>query len=140
MDSLKVHVPEVLIVEENEQLSQDLRDQFTAKGYLVRVAHTGPAAIATAVTYRHHAMIVDLDLLDMDGLELLSYLKEIDSQFMPIVLMNQPDAGVKHKLIAVGAFACLVKPCNTRELDALVSWVIKVRMLSSNRQEELLMA
>lgn len=140
MDTSEVYVPEVLVVEENEELSQDLRDRFTAKGYRVRVAHTGPAAIATAVTCRHHVMIVDLDLLDMDGLELLSHLKEIDPQFMPIVLMNQPDAGVKRKLIAIGAFACLVKPCNTRELDALVSWVIKVKMLSSHRQEELLRA
>lgn len=138
MESREVQVPEILIVEEDEDLSQGLHDRFTAKGYRVRVAHTGPAALAAAATCRHQVVIVDLDLLDMDGLELLSHLKEIDPQFMPIVLMNQPDAGVKQELISIGAFACLVKPCSVRELDALVSWVIKVKMLSADRQEELL--
>jgi len=136
MTTVAKHTGEVLIVQENPDLSKELESRLIAKGYVVRVAHTGPAAIALAVTNRHHVVIVDLDLLDMDGMEVLRYLKEVDLGLMPIVLMNQPSSAVKQELIALGAFACLVKPCNVLELDALIDWAAKVKELSSERAEQ----
>lgn len=136
METGNLDIPEILIVEDDEDLGLALSDRFKSLGYHVRVARTGPEAIAIAVDHNHHAVILDLNLADMDGLQVLRSLKEIDPTLLAVVLISEPDTTLKKEVSALGAFECLVKPYNSHELDAFISWAIKVKPLLQSRQRD----
>lgn len=136
MDRMTPDVPEVLIVENDDDIGLGLRDRYQSLGCQVHVARTGAAAIAIAATHDFHAVILDLSLPDMDGVEVLGFLKEIDPTLSTVVLASELDTQVRKEVIALGVFGYLVKPCNGHELDAFLSWAVKVKMLSIHKNQD----
>lgn len=136
MDRAAPDVPEVLIVENDEDIGLGLRDRYQSLGYQVHVARTGAAAIAIAAIHDFHAAILDLDLPDLGGLEVFRFLKEIDPTLSILVLTSEPDAQIRKEVVVLGAFGHLVKPYKCHELDAFLSWAIMVKMLSLHKSQE----
>ena len=45
-------------------------------GHLVRIAHTGPTALAAALDYRPHVMLLDIGLPEWDGYEVAKRIRQ----------------------------------------------------------------
>ncbi len=107
----------VLVVDDEMQILRLLRRTLEAHGYAVEAVDTGGAALA-AVGRRHpDAVLLDLMLPDMDGLEVCRSLRE-HLQAPIIVLSARGEERTKVEALDLGADDYLTKPFGTAELLA----------------------
>jgi CheY-like chemotaxis protein len=66
----------VLIVEDNRDAADTLRDLLELSGYEVEVAYSGPAGIEAAQRFHPEAVLCDLGLPGMDGYAVASELRK----------------------------------------------------------------
>jgi DNA-binding response OmpR family regulator len=115
----------LLVVEDNEQLAQLLRQGFKAEGYETDVLATASEAQAAIATTRYAALILDLGLPDGDG---LSILREIRQRKDPLpVLVLTARGGVHDRVSGLrsGADDYLVKPFAFEELLARLEALLR---------------
>ena len=109
--------PLVLVVEDEPQMRKFVRIALEAHDYRVIEAGTAAEAIQQAVSYTPDAVVLDLGLPDMDGMEVTRRLREWSA--VPILVISargQEDSKVK--ALAGGADAYLTKPFGAAELMA----------------------
>ena len=68
--------PTVLVVDDEVQILRFLRPALESEGYRVVEAQTGREALVQASTRAPDVIVLDLGLPDIDGLEVLSRLRE----------------------------------------------------------------
>ena len=73
-------------------------------GYRVSVAGTGAEALSKAKAESLSAVVLDLMLPDMDGLSVLTLLKQIDPVLPVIMLTAFVEVAKKHSSLTEGAF------------------------------------
>ena len=66
----------ILIVEDEVALSQQIKDFFSDKGFVVDVANTGSDGYYLAKEYPIDAAIIDIGLPDFSGIELINRLRK----------------------------------------------------------------
>jgi two-component system KDP operon response regulator KdpE len=111
--------PRILVVDDEPQLTRVLRTGLKARGYDVRVAADGLAALETFGDWHPELVITDLAMPDMDGLELCRRLRLI-SQVPIIVLSAKGEEKTKVAALDIGADDYVTKPFGIDELLARV--------------------
>jgi PAS domain S-box-containing protein len=122
--------PAILIVDDDPDIALVLHDLLAHTGYRVEVAGTGAEALAKAKSESFAAALLDLMLPDMDGLSVLTLLKEIDPVLPVIMLTAFVEVAKKHGSLTEGAFGYLTKPYDADELKALIRRAVGVKDLS----------
>jgi two-component system KDP operon response regulator KdpE len=108
---------EVLVVEDEVQIRRLLRFTLEEAGFAMREAETGQAGLSEIAHRRPDAIILDLGLPDMSGIDVLKRLRE----WSPVpVLILSVFGEEKSKIAALdaGADDYLTKPFGTGELLA----------------------
>ncbi|MBM4046372.1 MAG: response regulator transcription factor [Planctomycetes bacterium] len=116
--------PRILIVEDDEKLCRLLGDYLGPLGYEVEAIHDGPAGLARALDQRYDALILDLMLPGMSGLEVLRELRRA-SQVPVLVLTALGDEVDRIAGLEIGADDYLPKTFSTRELLARLRAVLR---------------
>lgn len=88
------HQVSILIIDDEPQIRKFLDIALRAQGYQVHVAENGLKGLEILVTQRIGLLILDLGLPDMDGLEVLTELRQW-SDIPVIVLSARPDENQK---------------------------------------------
>lgn len=122
--------PAILIVDDDPDIALVLHDLLSHAGYRVEVAGTGAEALAKAKLESFAAALLDLMLPDMDGLSVLTLLKEIDPVLPVIMLTAFVEVAKKHGSLTEGAFGYLTKPYDAEELKALIRRAVGLKDLS----------
>ncbi len=122
--------PTILIVDDDPDIALVLHDLLEHVGYRVSVAGTGAEALAKAKVESLSAVLLDLMLPDMDGLSVLTLLKEVDPILPVIMLTAFVEVAKKHSSLTEGAFGYLTKPYDPEELKALIRRAVGVKHLS----------
>ncbi len=122
--------PAVLIVDDDPDIGLVLHDLLRHDGYQVQVTSTGAEALARAKDASFSAVLLDLMLPDMDGLSVLTLLKQIDPLLPVIMLTAFVEVAKKHGSLTEGAFGYLTKPYDGEELKALIKRAVGVKHLS----------
>jgi two-component system KDP operon response regulator KdpE len=107
----------VLVVDDEAAILRFLQVSLTAYGYTVSLAGTGEAAISMASAQRPDAIILDLGLPDLDGIDVLRVLREW-TQTPVIVLSVRGQEADKIAALDAGADDYLTKPFGMGELLA----------------------
>jgi two-component system, OmpR family, KDP operon response regulator KdpE len=68
--------PTVLVVDDNLDILAALRDLLEHQGYRVTCASTCRDALAQAMGFRYHAVLLDIGFPDRDGLSVLDLLRK----------------------------------------------------------------
>jgi DNA-binding response OmpR family regulator len=118
-------VTQILVVEDDPDLRQTLRDALTLTGYGVETVGDGQAAVAALAARSFALMVLDLGLPRMDGLDVLRRLRASDNP-MPVLVLTARD-GVEHRVLGLrlGADDYLAKPFALEELEARVAALIR---------------
>jgi two-component system KDP operon response regulator KdpE len=111
--------PLILLVEDEPQMRRFLKVALEGSGYRYREAGTGQEGLALAVQDRPDVVLLDLGLPDLDGLEVVTRLREW-SRTPVIVISARGQEGDKVGALDAGANDYLTKPFGTRELLARI--------------------
>ena len=109
----------ILIVDDEPQITRVLRTGLATRGYEVRVAADGEAALDTFKDWPPDLVITDLAMPDLNGLELCRRLRLI-SQIPIIVLSVRGEERTKVEALDAGADDYVTKPFGIEELLARV--------------------
>jgi CheY-like chemotaxis protein len=117
----------VLVVEDDRELAGVLADALAEYGYRVECAHDGAVALARLTEQRPAAIILDLLMPEMDGLEFLGSRKDNSaiSDIPVIVLTGQ--RGMTSKARALAADVVLEKPVKLLMLVEAIHRVVELR-------------
>jgi two-component system response regulator QseB len=116
----------LLLVEDNEALSEMLAAHLHQRGFAVDPVTTGAAAL-TALTNQtpYDAIILDLGLPDMDGMEILRHLRATQSM-LPALILTARDS-ITHRVAGLNAGAddYILKPFDLTEFEARLRAVLR---------------
>lgn len=115
--SSSVAPPLVLVVDDEPQIRRLLRITLDAAGYAVSEAETGRRGLAQIATQPPDAILLDLGLPDMSGVEVVRQVREW-SQVPVIVVTVQAAEADKVAALDAGADDYLTKPFSAAELTA----------------------
>ena len=107
----------ILIVDDEPQIRRLLRVSLNAAGYEVNEADNGRHCLTTVATHPPDAIILDLGLPDLSGLEVLRQLREW-TQVPVLVLTVLKAESDKVAALDAGADDYLTKPFGAAELTA----------------------
>jgi len=113
----------ILIVDHDISSSDALELMLHASGYSqTRVAYSGQAALAIAVEFRPSVVLLDLDLLDMSGLEVARLLRErAQSNDLRLIALTSSREHAGRELARVAGFErYLLKPVAADDLSGLL--------------------
>lgn len=117
----------VLLVEDEKDVVDLLRYHFRKAGFKVEIANTGDAGLAAVRSQRPDAVVLDLMLPGMTGLEVCRALK-IDSETASIpVLMLTARSEVKDRVkgLEIGADDYVTKPFSPKEVVLRVQGLLR---------------
>lgn len=109
--------PDLLVIDDEVQIRRLLRLTLESAGYRVREAETGALGLNEAAVQRPDAVILDLSLPDLGGLEVLRRIREW-SHIPVLILSVRGDEADKIAALDAGADDYLTKPFGGGELLA----------------------
>ncbi len=109
----------VLVVDDEPQITRVLRTSLSGQGYAVRTASDGDEALEIMRTWPPDLVITDLSMPNMAGLELCRRIR-MKAQMPIIVLSVRGEERVKVEALDAGADDYVTKPFNMNELIARV--------------------
>mgnify|MGYP001029003703 CR=1 FL=1 len=111
----------ILIVEDNRDIAANLGDFLSDRDHEVDYAYDGPTGLNLAKTHPFDALVLDLSLPGMDGLELARQLRQEAKIDIPILMLTARDQ-LEDKLAGFdsGADDYLVKPFELKEVEARI--------------------
>jgi CheY-like chemotaxis protein len=111
----------VLVVDDELEVRQVLREFLSSRGYDVTTASGGAEAVAIVGTVKPDLVLLDVAMPDMDGVETLKRIVAIEPALSVIMVTANSDIGTTSKLLALGAVDYVPKPFDLDYLDQAVS-------------------
>ncbi|MFD3656716.1 response regulator [Streptomyces sp. NPDC058620] len=110
-------MPRVLVVEDDAQLVRALKINLQARAFEVEEASDGGSALRLAAAHRPDAILLDLGLPDMDGVELIKAIR--GWSLVPILVLSARHLSEdKVRALDAGADDYVTKPFSMDELLA----------------------
>ena len=114
----------VLIVEDEQSISNFISAILTANGYDTMVVRSGEEALTMISSHCPDLIVLDLGLPDMDGMEVLKSVRKWSN--LPVVVVSaRQSEDDKVTALDCGADDYLVKPFGTSELLARIRTAIR---------------
>ena len=117
-------MPTVLVVDDEPKIAQLARDYLEHAGFAVLPAADGAAALATFRARRPDAIVLDLGLPRVDGLDVVRAIRR-DSSVPIVILTARGDETDRVTGLELGADDYVVKPFSPKELVARVRAVLR---------------
>jgi two-component system, OmpR family, response regulator len=117
--------PRVLVVDDEESITELVGMALRYEGFQVEVARSGHDALGAATSFRPHLIVLDVMLPDVDGFEVQRRLAA-DRLRVPILFLSargEPEAKVRG--LTMGADDYVTKPFSVEELVARVHAVLR---------------
>lgn len=120
---------DILIVEDNREIAELLRDFLRAENYTISLAETGEKALSLYEKYGARLVVLDIMLPGIDGFEVCRKIREQENT--PILIVSAKDSK-EDKLngLILGADDYIEKPYDIDILLAKISGIFKRRYQS----------
>ena len=114
----------LLIIEDNPQNSYLMRYLLEMHGFVIRIAECGRDGIEEALQSRPHAIILDIQLPEMDGYMVAEELKKHPhlAEVPIIAVTSYAMVGDRERILNAGATGYIEKPINP---DTFVAEIIQ---------------
>lgn len=128
----KAMTAKVLLVDDDAELAELLRDYFSGEGFAVDTVPDGAAGVIAALTGDYDVVVLDVMMPVMDGIEVLRRIRQASS--VPVIMLTgRGDDADRINGLELGADDYVPKPCTPRELTARIRAILK-RTASGNTQ------
>src|SRR6266700_4559970 len=113
----------ILIIEDDQIVANIYRNKFSIDGFQVEIAHDGVAGLDSIRSFRPDAVVLDLMLPKMTGVDLMKKVRsEAEFQKLPIIVFsNTYLTNMVQEAWKAGATKCLSKSnCTPRQVVEVV--------------------
>ena len=127
----------ILVVDDEPKITQLVRDYLERAGFAVLVAYDGKKALSLAKTERPDAVILDLGLPQLDGLDFTREFRKASNA--PIIMLTaRSEESDKLIGLELGADDYMTKPFSPKELVARVRVVFRRIENATNANSEMI--
>ncbi|WP_376742705.1 response regulator [Ensifer canadensis] len=115
----------ILLVEDNQVLAEGLSAILRGSGYAVDVVSDGASAHAVAAAETFDLVILDLNLPEMDGLDVLRAMRARQNSAAVLILTARGSPEERVKGLDLGADDYMIKPFDIGEFEARVRVLLR---------------
>ena len=124
----------ILVIEDNAELSEQIRSSLEYALYVVDVAFDGEQGLFLGETEHYDAVILDLGLPKLDGLNVLQHWRASDNHVPVLILTSRHTWHEKVAGLRAGADDYLAKPFEFEEILARLEALIRrARIVSAHK-------
>lgn len=125
----------ILLVEDEQSLSDTIKLNLELEGYVVQTAHDGKSALKTFKGERFNLIVLDVMLPEMDGFTVCEAIR-LDNPDIPILFLTAKNSSTDRiNGLKIGADDYLTKPFNLEELLLRVQILLKRYSKDSDHPE-----
>jgi two-component system OmpR family response regulator len=117
----------ILVAEDNRTLADGLAAVLRGSGYAVDVVGDGSSANAATAAADYDLVVLDLNLPEMDGLDVLRAMRGRNSNSAVLILTARAAMDERIKGLDLGADDYMTKPFDVPELEARVRVLLRRR-------------
>jgi putative two-component system response regulator len=125
----------ILVVDDEEAIRTSLARFLRARGFDVTTAESGRAAVTALQNEKFLAMLSDIRMPEMTGLELVPEAHRIDPDLAIIMLTAVNDAPTATEALGMGAMDYLMKPVELGDLATALERALHKRALSIDQRK-----
>jgi len=122
--------PTLLIIDDERNVLYALEKSLSSESLLVITALTARHGLELVASEKPSAVILDVRLPDMSGLDAFTRLREIDPRLPVIIITAHGTSETAIEATKRGAYEYLVKPYDLRDLKAAVAGALELSRLS----------
>jgi two-component system, OmpR family, response regulator ResD len=126
----------ILIVDDDENISEILNMYLESAGYTTKIANTGKRAQELFLEYNPDLVLLDVMIPGIDGIDVLKWVRK-QGEVPVIMLTAKGDTFDKVLALELGADDYIVKPFEPKELLARVKAVLR-RYSADNYKSEII--
>lgn len=115
----------LLVVEDNKKLSKEMVETMTEAGYSVDFSYTGNEGEEKASINKYDAILLDLNLPDADGMDVLHTIRNASITTPVIIISARDELEDRTSGLDLGADDYPVKPFQLSELKSRVNALIR---------------
>jgi two-component system, NtrC family, response regulator AtoC len=124
----------ILVVDDEKNMRWALERALKAQGYEVYQAEDGKQGLEAALHIRPELVILDLKMPEMDGLAVLTALKEQAPEIMVVMITAHGSTASAVEAMKLGAYDYINKPFDIDELKLVVAKALEVENLKATVQ------
>lgn len=119
----------ILIVDDSNMIRKQLRNLLSTIGYEIVEGKDGKEGLAAAIAESPDLVITDLNMPHMNGLELITSLRQKEEfKLTPVIMLTtETTADLKAQGQQLGVRAWAVKPINEDNLMKILGKILKKR-------------
>lgn len=123
-------MPTLLIVDDEPNVLYLLEKNLRSETVEVVTAETAKQGIELVKKHKPDAVVLDVRLPDMSGLDAFNYMRDIDSRLPVIIITAHATTETAIEAMKRGAFEYLLKPLDLHELRSAVASALELSRLS----------
>lgn len=117
--------PRILVVDDEQSLTEVLASVLQREGWLTSTAYDGSTAIREAREFKPDAVVLDVMLPDLDGLEVLARIRALDPAVLVLFLTARDTVEDRVAGITAGGDDYVTKPFSLEEVLARVRGLLR---------------
>lgn len=125
----------ILVVDDDANLRESVRDNLELEGYDVTEAGTGAEAMKAVVTGFYDVILMDFNLPDATGIDVIRDIRKVNTESEILMLTAHASLDTALKAIRESVYDFLVKPVDFDVLKRVIAKAVeKLRLIQDNRR------
>ena len=117
--------PKILLVEDEPDVSAVVQSYFGRRGFSVSTTGSGSEALLMIKALKPQLVLLDISLLELNGVEVLKQLREYDKDTKVVIITGQMHSAEDiDEIVALGVSGYRNKPLVLEEIEKLVYEVV----------------
>ncbi len=126
----------VLIVDDEQEFRETISQRLQNRGFTVNTAANGKEALDNLEGYIYDAIVLDMLMPEMDGIETLKRIRQTHPEMQIILLTGHATVQKGVEAVKLGAMDFLEKPADIETLAAKIEEAKAQRLLLVEKQRE----
>ncbi|MGD9032131.1 MAG: response regulator, partial [Desulfobacteraceae bacterium] len=119
-------VKSILILDDEENIRKYLGQSLAKDGFEIYTAQYGKEGLNLLVQKHIDVVLLDLNLPDMSGLEILREIRRVDVQSVVIIITAYGDISSAVEAIKLGAYDYLTKPFDAEDIKIVINKALRI--------------
>ncbi len=126
----------ILIIDDDENIRKVLQTILTDEGYITEAVETAKKGIEKSETAFYNLALIDVRLPDMEGIELLTKLRDTKPKMRKIIVTGYPTLQNAVAAVNKGADAYIMKPFDVEKILLTIKEQLKAQTNDKAYSEE----